>query len=167
MVPGTNDSDEQGAANRLIAVELDKSIHSPPSADAEHERKVAIYDLLSENFFRVEGETRGPYRLTLSIAEGRLMLDIRDGSEERCSTIGLALSSFRRLVKDYFLICESYYKAIRAATPSQIETIDLARRGLHNEGSTLLKERLQGKVEIDFDTARRLFTLVCVLHWRG
>lgn len=155
------------AANRLIAVDLDKSIHAPLSADAEHERKVAIYDLLTENFFRVEGEARGPYRLTLSIAEGRLLLDILDGSEKRCSTIGLALSSFRRIVKDYFLICESYYKAIRTATPSQIETIDMARRGLHNEGSTLLKERLRGKVEIDFDTARRLFTLVCVLHWRG
>jgi uncharacterized protein (UPF0262 family) len=167
MVPRANVPDEKGLTNRLIAVELDRSIHAPPSADAEHERKVAIYDLLSENFFRVEGETRGPFRLTLSIAEGRLVLDIRDGSEERCSTIGLALSSFRRIVKDYFLICESYYKAIRTATPSQIETIDLARRGLHNEGSTLLKERLQGKVEIDFDTARRLFTLVCVLHWRG
>jgi uncharacterized protein (UPF0262 family) len=167
MVPGANAPDEKSAEDRLIAVELDGSIHAPPSADAEHERKVAIYDLLSENFFRVKGETPGPYRLTLSIAEGRLVLDIRDGSEERCSTIGLALSSFRRIVKDYFLICESYYKAIRTATPSQIETIDLARRALHNDGSTLLKERLQGKVEIDFDTARRLFTLVCVLHWRG
>src|SRR5215211_6669800 len=104
MVPGAKAPDEKDAANRLIAVELDRSIHAPPSADAEHERKVAIYDLLSENFFRVEGEARGPYRLTLSIAEGRLVLDILDGSEERCSTIGLALSSFRRIVKDYFLI---------------------------------------------------------------
>jgi uncharacterized protein (UPF0262 family) len=167
MVSETNAPEEKGAANRLITIELDRSIHASQSADAEHERKVAIYDLLSENFFRVEGDSRGPYRLTLSITDGRLMLDIRDGSDEKCSTIGLALSSFRRIVKDYFLICESYYKAIRTATPSQIETIDLARRGLHNEGSTLLKERLQGKVEIDFDTARRLFTLVCVLHWRG
>jgi uncharacterized protein (UPF0262 family) len=165
-VPGAN-HDKKGVADRLIAVELDSSIHAPPSADAEHERKVAIYDLLSENFFRLEGEARGPYRLTLSTAEGRLVLDIRDGSEERCSTIGLALSSFRRIVKDYFLICESYYKAIRTATPGQIEIIDMARRGLHDEGSTLLQERLQGKIEIDFDTARRLFTLVCVLHWRG
>ena len=167
MVSKNKSRDETGAANRLIAVDLDKSIHAPPSADAEHERKVAIYDLLAENFFRVEGQGRGPYRLTLSIAEGRLVLDILNCAEARCSTIGLALSSFRRIVKDYFLICESYYEAIRTATPSQIETIDMARRGLHNEGSTLLKERLQGKVEIDFDTARRLFTLVCVLHWRG
>jgi uncharacterized protein (UPF0262 family) len=160
-------SEAKGSANRLIAVDLDKSIKAPLTADADHERKVAIYDLLTENFFRVEGEERGPYRLTLSIAEGRLMLDIVDGKDDRCSTIGLAMSSFRRIVKDYFLICESYYQAIRTATPNQIETIDMARRSLHNEGSKLLKDRLNGKVEIDFDTARRLFTLVCVLHWRG
>src|SRR5215207_1750102 len=127
MVPGANAPDEK-SVDRLIAVELDGSIHAPPSADAEHERKVAIYDLLSENFFRVKGETPGPYRLTLSIAEGRLVLDIRDGSEERCSTIGLALSSFRRIVKDYFLICESYFFVMLRPPPRQIETIDLARR---------------------------------------
>jgi uncharacterized protein (UPF0262 family) len=167
MASQGNASEAKGSANRLIAVDLDNSIKAPLTADADHERKVAIYDLLTENFFRLEGEERGPYRLRLSIAEGRLVLDIADGNDGHCSTIGLAVSSFRRIVKDYFLICESYYRAIRTATPSQIETIDMARRSLHNEGSKLLKDRLNGKVEIDFDTARRLFTLVCVLHWRG
>jgi uncharacterized protein (UPF0262 family) len=154
------------AANRLFAIDLDDSLSSGLSADTEHERKVAIYDLLAENLFQVHGG-EGPFRLRLSIAGGRLVFEIHNSREEHCSTIGLALSPFRGLLKDYFLICESYYKAIKTATPSQIETIDMARRGLHNEGSELLKERLKGKVDIDFDTARRLFTLLCALHWRG
>ena len=154
------------AANRLIAIDLDDSLSGGPSLDVEHERKVAIYDLLAENLFQVHGG-EGPYRLRLSIAGGRLVFEIHNSREEHCSTIGLALSPFRGILKDYFLICESYYKAIKTATPSQIETIDMARRGLHNEGSELLKERLRGKVDIDFDTARRLFTLLCALHWRG
>jgi uncharacterized protein (UPF0262 family) len=154
------------AANRLIAIDLDDSLSGGPSLDVEHERRVAIYDLLAENLFQVHGG-EGPYRLRLSIAGGRLVFEIHNSREEHCSTIGLALSPFRGILKDYFLICESYYKAIKTATPSQIETIDMARRGLHNEGSELLKERLRGKVEIDFDTARRLFTLLCALHWRG
>jgi uncharacterized protein (UPF0262 family) len=155
------------SANRLIAVDLHASLRSVPSADAEHERKVAIYDLIAENSFLVLGADEGPYHLYLAISEGRLIFDIFNAREERCSTIGLSLSPFRRIVKDYFLICESYYKAIKTATPSQIETIDMARRGIHNEGSELLKERLKGKVDLDFDTARRIFTLVCALHWRG
>jgi uncharacterized protein (UPF0262 family) len=154
------------AANRLISIDLDDSLGGGPSPDTEHERRVAIYDLLAENLFEVHGG-QGPYRLRLSIAGGRLVFEIHNSREEHCSTIGLALSPFRGILKDYFLICESYYKAIKTATPSQIETIDMARRGLHNEGSELLKERLRGKVEIDFDTARRLFTLLCALHWRG
>jgi uncharacterized protein (UPF0262 family) len=154
-------------ANRLVSVNLDDSLASVASRDAEHERKVAIYDLIAENSFAVAGEDQGPYRLTLSIAEGRLVFDILNAREERCSLVGLSLSPFRRIIRDYFMICESYYKAIKTATPSQIETLDMARRGLHNEGSELLKERLKGKVEIDFDTARRIFTLVCALHWRG
>jgi uncharacterized protein (UPF0262 family) len=153
--------------NRLVAVEFDASIGPGPSPEAEHERRVAIYDLVEENSFTLTAFPQGPYRLTLSTADGRLMFDIRSESEERLSLIGLSMSPFRRIVKDYFLICESYYEAIRTATPSQIETIDMARRGLHNEGSEILKDRLNGKVEVDFDTARRLFTLVCVLHWRG
>ena len=158
---------EQPDRNRLVAVELDDSIGSGLSADADHERRVAIYDLIEDNRFIVIGEESGPYRLSLSTADGRIVFDIWSEREERVSMIGLSLSPFRRIVKDYFMICESYYKAIRTATPSQIETIDMARRGLHNEGSDLLKDRLEGKIEIDSATGRRLFTLLCVLHWRG
>lgn len=152
--------------DRLVSVVLDDAL-APASADIEHERKVAIYDLIEDNLFKVAGQSRGPYRLTLTIADKRLLLDIADAEAERCSIVGLALSPFRRIVKDYYMICGSYYQAIRTASPAQIETIDMARRGLHNEGSELLKERLAGKVEIDQNTARRLFTLLCVLHWRG
>lgn len=157
----------QKPTNRLISVDLDGSIGPGPSPEAEHERRVAIYDLVEDNSFTLIAHPAGPYRLQLSTADGRLIFDILNDSEQRLSLIGLAMSPFRRIVKDYFMICESYYEAIKTATPSQIETIDMARRGLHNEGSELLRERLNGKVEIDFDTARRLFTLVCVLHWRG
>lgn len=153
--------------NRLAAVELDSSIGPGPSPEAEHERRVAIYDLVEDNSFTLALQPEGPYVLRLSAADGRLIIDILNEREERLSLIGLSMSPFRRIVKDYFMVCENYYRAIRTATPSQIETIDMARRGLHNEGSELLRERLNGKVEVDFDTARRLFTLVCVLHWRG
>lgn len=158
---------DAAASNRLIAVDLDDSIGSALSADADHERRVAIYDLIEDNRFTVIGQDSGPYRLALSAADGRIIFDIWSAREERVQMIGLALSPFRRIVKDYFMICESYYKAIRTATPSQIETIDMARRGLHNEGGDLLKERLDGKVDVDSQTSRRLFTLLCVLHWRG
>ena len=153
--------------NRLAAVELDPSIGPGPSPEAEHERRVAIYDLVEDNTFTLLSHPDGPYRLRLSTADGRLIFDVLDDKEERLTMIGLSMSPFRRIVKDYFMICESYYQAIRTATPTQIETIDMARRGLHNEGSELLQERLSGKVDVDFDTARRLFTLVCVLHLRG
>ena len=153
--------------NRLIAVDLDESIGQSPSPEADHERRVAIYDLLEENSFRLLNGKEGPYRLQLSTQDGRLLFEIFNSHEEKLSIIGLSMSPFRAIVKDYFLICESYYQAIRHSTPSQIETIDMARRALHNDGSEILKERLNGKVEIDFDTARRIFTLVCVLHWRG
>ncbi len=153
--------------NRLTAIEFDASIGPGPTPEAEHERRVAIYDLIEGNSFTLTAHPIGPYRLRLSTADGRLILDVMNSAEERLSLIGLSMSPFRRIVKDYFMICENYYQAIRTATPSQIETIDMARRGLHNEGSELLRERLNGKVEIDFDTARRLFTLVSVLHWRG
>ncbi len=153
--------------NRLAAVELDESIGSGLSADADHERRIAVYDLIEDNRFTVIGHESGPYRLSLSAADNRIIFDIWSEREERVSMIGLSLSPFRRIVKDYFMMCESYYKAIRAAAPSQIETIDMARRGLHNEGSDLLKERLNGKVDLDSATSRRLFTLLCVLHWRG
>jgi uncharacterized protein (UPF0262 family) len=153
--------------NRLVAIDLDESLRGIQSADVEHERRVAVYDLLEDNAFEVIGHQRGPYRLKLSIVDKRLVFDIEDCDANHCAVVGLVLSPFRRLVKDYFLICESYYQAIRSEPRSQIETIDMARRGLHDEGSELLKERLAGKVEVDHDTARRLFTLVCVLYWRG
>lgn len=153
--------------NRLIAIDLDESLRGIPSADVEHERRVAVYDLLEDNAFEVIGHERGPYRLKLSIIDKRLVFDVEDSAADNCAIVGLALAPFRRLVRDYFLICESYYQAIRSAPRSQIETIDMARRGLHNEGSELLKERLAGKIDVDHDTARRLFTLVCVLYWRG
>lgn len=156
-----------GNRNRLSAVDIDDSIGSGLSADIDHERRVAIYDLIEDNTFTVVGHQGGPYRLQLSAADNRIIFDIWSEGEQRVSMIGLSLSPFRRIVKDYFMICESYYKAIRAATPSQIETIDMARRGLHNEGSDMLKERLEGKVVVDQATSRRLFTLLCVLHWRG
>ena len=162
-----SEHDSAKNANRLSAVELDATIGPGPSPEAEHERRVAIYDLIAENSFTLLASPQGPYRLRLSTADGRLIFDIMDNAEARLSLIGLSMSPFRRIVRDYFMICESYYKAIRSATPSQIETIDMARRGLHNEGSELLRQRLDGKVDIDFDTARRLFTLVSVLHWRG
>jgi uncharacterized protein (UPF0262 family) len=158
---------EAASRNRLIDVELDESIgRSTP--DVEHERAVAIFDLIEDNFFRPVGdEVGGPYKLKLSLAESRLVFSITREDDGAVVTHILSLTPFRRIVKDYFLICESYYEAIRTSTPSQIEAIDMGRRGLHNEGSQTLMERLSGKIEVDFDTARRLFTLVCVLHWRG
>jgi len=159
---GTHDADA-----RLIDVELDESFgRSTP--DVEHERAVAIFDLIEENSFRPLGdEGSGPYRLKLSLAEARLVFSITRDNGEMVVTHILSLTPFRRVVKDYYLICESYYEAIRTSTPSQIEAIDMGRRGLHNEGSQTLMDRLSGKIEVDFDTARRLFTLVCVLHWKG
>ena len=157
--------------NRLVTVELDEATLSNPSPDIEHERRVAIFDLLEENSFAVVDEAKqtanGPFHLKLSIEEGRLIFDIANREDRQCAVFGLSVRPFRRIVKDYFMVCESYFEAIKTATPSQIEAIDMGRRGLHNDGSVLLQERLQGKIEVDFDTARRLFTLVCVLHWRG
>ncbi len=151
---------------RLIDIALDASIgRSTP--DVEHERAVAIFDLIEDNHFAPVGDAGGPYRLELSLVEARLAFKISREDGAPVVTHILSLTPFRRIVKDYFLICESYYQAIRAATPSHIEAIDMGRRGLHNEGSQTLMDRLAGKIELDFDTARRLFTLVCVLHWRG
>ena len=152
---------------RLIDVELDETIgRSTP--DVEHERAVAIFDLIEENSFRpVNDEGAGPYRLKLSMVESRLIFAISRENGEEVVTHILSLTPLRKVVKDYFMICESYYQAIRSASPSKIEAIDMGRRGLHNEGSQTLMDRLGGKIDVDFDTARRLFTLVCVLHWRG
>ncbi len=158
---------DSGPQSKLIDVELDESIgRSTP--DVEHERAVAIFDLIEENSFQPVGDTgNGPYRLKLSLVQSRLVFEINRENGERVAAHMLSLTPFRRIVKDYYMICESYYAAIRNATPSQIEAIDMGRRGLHNEGSQTLVDRLNGKIEIDFNTARRLFTLVCVLHWRG
>jgi uncharacterized protein (UPF0262 family) len=154
-------------ANRLVAVELDGQSIGRGPPDVEHERAVALYDLQEENVFQPLGQPPGPYRLVLGLAEKRLVFDIRDAEGKPLIAHALSLTPFRRIVKDYFLICESYYEAIKTGSPSRIEAIDAGRRGVHDEGSQLLQERLAGKIEIDFDTARRLFTLVCVLHWRG
>jgi uncharacterized protein (UPF0262 family) len=152
---------------RLARITLDEGSIGRSSPDIEHERAVAIYDLLEDNSFVPLDSEGGPYALHLSIQEGRLVFDVRREDGTPLTAHLLSLTPFRRIVKDYFLICDSYYKAIRTSTPSQIEAIDMGRRGLHNEGSELLMERLKEKIEIDFDTARRLFTLICVLHWKG
>ena len=155
------------ARSRLVDVELDESIgRSTP--DVEHERAVAIFDLIEENSFHlINDDGHGPYRLKLSFVEDRLVFAISREPGEAVVTHILSLTPFRRIVKDYFMICESYYEAIRSSTPNQIEAIDMSRRSVHNEGSQTLLDRLSGKIEIDFDTARRLFTLICVLRWRG
>lgn len=152
---------------RLIDVELDETIgRSTP--EIEHERAVAVFDLIEENTFMPVGDTgSGPYRLKLSLVDKRLIFDIFRENKEWVATHILSLTPFRRLVKDYYLICDSYYEAIRSSTPGKIEAIDMGRRGLHNDGSNTLLERLSGKIDIDFKTARRLFTLLCVLYWKG
>ena len=155
------------ADNRIVAVTLDEESIGRSGPDIEHERAIAIYDLVEKNLFAPEGGHAGPFTLHIGITGNRLMFDIRREGGEPVIAHLMSLTPFRRIVKDYFMICDSYYKAIRTATPSQIEAIDMGRRGLHNEGSELLKERLKEKIDIDFDTARRLFTLICVLHWKG
>jgi uncharacterized protein (UPF0262 family) len=156
---------------RIIDVSLDERTILWRSADVEQERRIAIYDLLEGNHFapqRVPGDGyAGPYRVRLRVEDGRLVIDVRRADDSPLETLVLGLARFRRPIRDYFAICDSYYQAVRQATPQQIETIDMARRGLHNGGAELLIERLRGKIEVDFDTARRLFTLICVLHIRG
>ncbi|KAB7741183.1 UPF0262 family protein [Parvibaculum sedimenti] len=152
---------------RIAELVLDEKTVVRRSPDVEHERKVAIFDLLEENNFAPVGSPGGPYVLHLAIEESRLVFDVKLNGGEPHGRIMLSLTPFRKIIKDYFLICESYYDAIKTAAPAQIEAIDMGRRGLHNEGSQLLKDRLSGKVEMDFDTARRLFTLICVLHIKG
>ncbi len=151
---------------RLCDVVLDETIgRSTP--DVEHERAVAIFDLIEENSFQPAGHDGGPYKLFLSLVDRKLVLSIKTEADENVAVHILSLTPLQRIIKDYFMICESYYEAIRSSTPSQIEAIDMGRRGIHNDGSQTLMDRLNGKIKIDFDTARRLFTLVCVLYWRG
>ena len=156
---------------RISHIELDEATILWRNADIEQERRIAIFDLVEENSFKplraFAAGHEGPYRLRLSVQDGRLQLDVADDGGTLVETQILGLGRFRRHIKDYFAICDSYYQAIRKATASEIETIDMARRGVHNEAAELLLERLEGKIETDFATARRLFTLICVLHIRG
>ena len=152
---------------RLIAVTLDEDSIGRANPDIEHERAAAIYDLLEQTSFTPEAEGQGPYTLHLSVTGTRLVFDIRREDGSPVIAHHLSLSPMRRVAKDYYLVCDSYYAAIRSATPDRIEALDMGRRALHDEGSKLLQERLKGKVTLDFDTARRLFTLICVLHWKG
>ena len=156
--------------NRICHIEIDEKGLARPTPEIEQERRVAIYDLLEENSFalppRADRVTvEGPYRVLLAIREGRLVFEIATEDAEKVAEFHLSLGPFRQVVKDYFQICESYFDAVKRLPPSQIEAIDMARRGIHNEGARVLQERLEGKAEVDIDTARRLFTLICVLHW--
>jgi uncharacterized protein (UPF0262 family) len=155
------------ASARIAGLTLDEHTVVRRSADIEHERAIAIFDILEENLFRPQSGIKGPFHLHLSIEDNRLVLDIQNSDRQPLDRIVLPLAGFRKIIRDYFLVCESYFQAIRKSSPSQIEAIDMGRRGLHNEGSDLLRERLADKVEIDHNTARRLFTLICVLHLRG
>jgi uncharacterized protein (UPF0262 family) len=155
------------ARKRLVGVTLDENTISRSNPDVEHERQIAIYDLLEQNTFAPVGHDGGPYTLHLSITGNRLAFDIRDEHGKPVIAHLLSLTPLRRIVKDYYTICDSYYQAIRTATPDKIEALDMGRRAVHNEGSRILMERLKGKIALDIDTARRLFTLLCVLHWRG
>lgn len=160
-------SQKSGSRHYLVEVTLDEESIGRSNSDVEHERAVAIYDLIEQNTFAPEGHKGGPYTLLLSMAENRLVLDIRTAKGEAVMAHLLSMTPFRKIVKDYFMICDSYYQAIRTATPDRIEALDMGRRAIHDDGSRLLMERLKRKVRVDFDTARRLFTLICVLHWRG
>ena len=156
-----------GRPHRLVSVVLDEASIGRANRDIEHERTIAIYDLLEDNAFEPEGDKAGPYALKIALVEQRLALEIAREDGSPVATHLLSLTPFRRVVKDYFLICDSYYTAIRTESASRIEAIDMGRRALHDEGSALLAERLKGKVRVDSDTARRLFTLICALHWKG
>ena len=153
--------------DRLVSVTLDETSIGRGNPDQEHERQIAIWDLVEENCFSIEGYAGGPYSLVLALQEKKLLFDVRDPEGSPIVSHFLSLTPFRSIMRDYFMVCESYYAAIRTASPSQIEAIDMGRRGLHNDGAQLLAERLQGKIICDFDTARRIFTLVTALHWKG
>ncbi len=155
---------------RIVHIQIDDRGLPAPTPQIEQERRVAIFDLLEDNSFVLPGrEDRpldpGPYRLSLSIRDGRLVFDVTSQAAAKVVEFHLSLGPFRQVVKDYFQICESYFEAVKRLPPSQIEAIDMARRGIHNEGARVLQDRLDGKALVDVDTARRLFTLICVLHW--
>ena len=157
-----------GSRERLIEITLDpESIARSANPNVDHERQVAIYDLLEGNLFSLEGRQDGPYKLVLGTLEGRLVFNVHNERGEQLIAHILSFAPLRRIIRDYFIVCESYYEAIKSAPPSRIQAIDMGRRGLHDEGSQALAERLRGKINIDHDTARRLFTLICSLHWKG
>lgn len=153
--------------DRLLDVTLDDNSLAPASANAEAERRIALYDLKEANTFAVVGESRGPYVLVLSASDGRLTFDVSDETGQRVCVHAMPLSPVRKLVKDYTMICESYHAAIRNAAPSQIEAIDMGRRGLHDDAAEILQDALRERIALDLETARRLFTLICALHVRG
>jgi uncharacterized protein (UPF0262 family) len=159
--------DSGGDRNRLVAVTLDEASIGRGNPDQEHERAIAIYDIVESNSFGLPNHDGGPYALHISLIDKRLCFDIRTPEGKTVIAHHLSLSPFRSVIKDYELVCDSYFKAIRSASPGQIEAIDMGRRGLHNEAAELLRQRLDGKVLLDFDTARRLFTLIFALHWKG
>lgn len=155
-------------ANRLIEINLDEAGLATPTPEVDQERKVAIFDLLEDNAFTLEKpQAPGPYKLDLAVRDRRLVFEVKTRADDPAGEFHLSLSPFRQIIRDYFAICESYFDAVKTLPPSQIEAIDMGRRGVHNEGARVLKERLEGKVEIDEATSRRLFTLICVLHFKG
>lgn len=163
-----NQPSAAGSSNsRIIEIVLDEKSIGRNTPEVEHERQIAIFDLLEGNVFALEDGPPGPYKLRLAIVEKRLAFDISDEAGTHLTTFVLSLSPLNKLIKDYFLVCESYYEAIKTAPPARIEAVDMGRRALHDEGSQILVRRLKGKIAIDFTTARRLFTLICALHWKG
>ena len=160
-------ADAASSTCRLVAVELDEETLGRGTPDQEHERRVAIFDLVEDNTFALPNHAGGPYRLGIALQGSRLALEVRTDDNQPVVIHLLSLTPFRSILKDYFFMCERYYLAIRTATPSQIEAIDMGRRGLHNEAAELLTARLEGKITADFETMRRLFTLVTALHWKG
>ncbi len=160
---------DAGPRKSIVRIQLDEKSFLRRRPEVEHEREVAMFDLLGDNLFVLKGEGAdpGPYHLELKIAGERLVFALSDTADAPLQEIVLAVKAFRSIIKDYFVVCESYFDAIKSASPSQIEAIDMGRRGLHNEGATLLRERLEEHVEIDHTTARRFFTLLCILHMRG
>lgn len=167
MMDATMGGTAENPNAKLVAITLDQKSIQHSNHHIEHEREVAIFDILDGNVFAIEGRQDGPYKLVLSLADDKLVFKVGAGDEEEAFVHGLSLAPFKRIIRDYFLVCDSYYEAIRSAPPAKIQAIDQNRRGLHDEGSRLLMERLGGKITVDFDTARRLFTLIAALHWRG
>ncbi|MEQ1669550.1 MAG: UPF0262 family protein [Hyphomicrobium sp.] len=163
----TLETSPEQSRDRLSEITLDQKSLGRANANIEHEREVAIFDIIDGNSFAVEGLDHGPYTLHLSIGEDRLQLNIGNGDSPNVAQHALPLTPLKRIMKDYFMVCESYYEAVRSAPPARIQAIDVSRRGLHDEGSTVLRDRLQPKIVVDSDTARRLFTLLCALHWKG